>query len=157
MTSIQPKTWHWSLGPESGTKDLDLKRALTHGGVCIHSVTDAWVKAHGCGERRKQKFQEFRETARPGDKIVVFCNGKVRASGTFTGEIFRISNEEALWCAEAGYKYRREEHNLTGPGTGSFKAMVYDWNVFKEPKAGVGLRGTLYEVKQGMKNYENYQ
>jgi hypothetical protein len=151
------KTWHWSLGPESGTKHLDLQRALTHGGVCIHSVTDDWIKSHGSGERRKKKFQEFKEIARPGDRIVVFCNGKIRASGTFTGEIFRISNEEALWCAEAGYKHRRDEHNLTGPGTGSFKAMVCDWVVFEEPKDGCGLRGTLYEVKQGMKNYHNYQ
>jgi hypothetical protein len=157
MVTLQPKTWHWSLGPEPGAKDLDLKRAIAHGGVCIHSVTDAWIQTHGSGERRKHKFQEFKETARPGDRIVVFCNGKIRASGTFTGEIFRISNEEALWCAEAGFKNTGYEHNITGPGTGSFKAMVYDWEVFEEPKDGAGLRGTLYEVKHGMKNYHNYQ
>lgn len=150
------KTWHWSLGPEAGTIHLDLQRAMSHGGVCIHSVTDDWIKYHGSGERRKKKFQEFKEIARPGDRIVVFCNGKIRVSGTFTGEIFRISNEEALWCAEAGYRYDSGQA-LTGPGTGSYKAMVESWKVFEEPKDGCGLRGTLYEVKQGMKNYHNYQ
>lgn len=151
------KVWHWSLGPEIGTKTLDLQRAVRTSGVCIHSVTDEWVKENGCGQLRKLKFQNFKETARPGDRIFVFCNGKIRASGTFTGEIFRISNEEALWCAEAGFKNVQAGERSAGAGTGSFKAMIDDWNFFKEPKSGAGNRGTLYEVTEGMKNYKNYQ
>ena len=151
MVTIQPKTWHWSLGGNTGVVEHDLQRAIRHGGVCIHGVTEEWIEERGGGKLRRGMMLNFVENARAGDKIFIFCKGKIRASGTFTGEIFRISNEEALWCAVSA------SHHMSPQNTGSFKAMVYDWKVFEEPKDGAGLRGTLYEVKQGMKNYHNYQ
>ena len=159
MHTIQPKTWHWSLGGNRGVVDLDLQKAIMHGCVCINGVTEEWVETYqGEGKLRKKKYQQFKETARPGDKIFIFCKGKIRASGTFTGNIFPITSGEALWFGESAERYLRRQIN-THPeaGTGSFKAMIRDLKVFEEPKDGAGVVGTLYEVKQEMKNFHNYQ
>ena len=153
-TVAMAKIWHWSLGNGPGVKELDLQRALNHGGISIHSVAPEWVRDHpGQGINRQRLFEKFKTTAKPGDRINLFCAGRVRAYGTFTGNIFRISDEEAYWMAASKGGAERND----GLDTGSFKAMVCDWVLFDDPKPGVGRRDTLYEVTEGMKNYENYQ
>lgn len=158
MNTPQPNIWHWSLGPSKRAVDVDLQRAITHSCVCINGVTEEWVETWREGKQRKRMWEKFKETARSGDNIFIFCKGMIRASGTFTGNIFPITSEEALWFGESeGDILRGQINTHLEVGTGSFKAMIHDLKVFEEPRKGAGARHTLYEVKQGDPNFRNYQ
>ena len=147
------KKWHWSIGNNTGADKQDLPRALKYLGVGIHGVSEEWCNATGRGRHRKGMFDKFKDTARPGDEIYLFCKGKLRAKGIFTGEIFPISNIERNWLAPTGGWTQQETETLP---QGSYKAMVESWETFSHPREGGGLRGTLYEITSCSKNYHNY-
>lgn len=146
------KKWHWSLASEKGWKS-DYKTAIERSCIAIHGVSDEWTgRKH---DRRRNSFSEFKANANPGDKIYMYCGGLLRAKGIFTGEIFPISNKEAekMSTSLPPPEVTKPPHSVS---RGSFIAMVESWEELSTAKKGNGMRATLYEIKQGMKNESNY-
>lgn len=142
------KKWHWSIGKESGWM-ADYEKAIRVSGISIHGASEEWSEAEDRPKHRVNQLNRFKEKARSGDEIYMWCGGKVRAKGIFTGEIFPISTEEAQRMSTSLPEDKRTS-------SGSFMSMVEGWEQISNPQKGCGKRPTLYEIRPDMKNYVNY-
>ena len=142
------KKWHWSIGKESGWM-ADYEKAIRVSGISIHGASEEWSAAEDRPKHRVNQLNRFKEKARSGDEIYMWCGGKVRAKGIFTGEIFPISTEEAQRMSTSLPEDKRKS-------SGSFMSMVEGWGQISNPQKGCGKRPTLYEIRPDMKNYVNY-
>lgn len=103
----------------------------------IHHGTgeEGWEKNSGFNTHKQ--FKMFYEKANIGDVLFMHCSSLPSGSaithyGTWTGEIIPYGKGESL-------------------------IIVEEWIPFETYKSGSGKNATLYEVKEGDKNYENYR
>lgn len=136
--------WHWSLGNKPGAEKQFQKDLKELGATILHYSGDLYIRHWQQTSTGKDSFQQsqdlmrFVDVAKPGDEIYLYCKGKLRAKGIFTGEILpftrRASDPDPEW-----------------------KALVESWEKFSEPRKGVGIKHRkIYEIKKDHNNSNNY-
>ena len=130
--------WHWSLGNKPGAekqfqKDLkELGATIYDANLCQHHIQGLQEKIkYSCFTlmpRNTRCLYNFAFSAKPGDEIYLYCKGKLRAKGIFTGEIMPITRQQPS-CSSG------------------WKAMVESWEEFSEPRLGLGFTyPRIYEI-----------
>jgi hypothetical protein len=128
------KVWHCGHGTHSGKGHYF--RGLVEGTCLImHDLRQS-----GSGMNTLKQYSRFKKEAKSGDIVFTHCSqmGGLTHYGIFTGEIF----DEEVW----GSRGLTTHSHL----------FVSEWIAIPQAMMGVGKNCTLYEVKRGDNNYQNY-
>lgn len=139
-----PLSWHCGMcrgraeGGDSGHREECENGLANNYGCVFHNEEDLTKKSKRCVA---WQVKNFKTKASVGD--IIYLHNSTKSQLTHWG-VYHKMVDNRFTCQKTNNKQIKTEIH------------VDKWIPLSEPKMGVGKNSTLYEVKLGDKNYENY-